>query len=80
MLACVWRTNRNVSTIQNLNGAYTHSLIGKFGHSVPLNILDYLHLSLPVQATVLKTTPSIGLLFFTKIVLFYNGSELTLKY
>lgn len=46
---------------------------------VPLDIFDYLHLSLPVQAKVLKTTPSISS-FFTKIVLFYNGSEFTLKY
>lgn len=31
---------------------------------VPLDIFDYLHLSLPVQATVLKTTPSISLFFY----------------
>lgn len=34
--ACVWHTNRNVLTIQNSNGAYTHMKI--LPQSVPLNI------------------------------------------
>lgn len=48
--------------------------------SVPLDIFNYLQLSFPVQAKVLKTIPSSFFFLFTKIILFYNGSEFTLKY
>lgn len=54
-----WHTNRNVLTIQNSNGAYTQT-VSHYENSV----YHWTYLSLPVQATVLKTTPSISLFFY----------------
>lgn len=79
--ACVWRTNRNVLTIQDSNGAHTQ--IVSYENFATECTIGHIQLFTALISCASKGTQNYSFQFFflfTKIILFYNGSEFTLKY